>query len=212
MDVEYILPRIASLANPLRVAVLISGTGAGLNALLEHQQTSRTHSTKLILSENNDAYGLIYANKYDIRCKVIPLPNSSNKDLQRTMHEDLINQELTNYNIELIVLNGYMRILTPTFVSKWKGRIINIHPSLLPKFPGANAHRDVIKAKVTESGCTIHLVDDGVDTGYILAQEKVSINSLDNIRSLQEKIKKVEHRLYPKVIDDLSIGKYHIKS
>ncbi|MBT4391391.1 MAG: phosphoribosylglycinamide formyltransferase [Euryarchaeota archaeon] len=212
VEVEYILPRIASLANPLRVAVLISGTGAGLNSLLEHQKTSRTHSTKLILSNNNDAYGLIYGNKYNIKCKVIPLPHSSNKDLQRTMHEDLINQELINSNIELIVLNGYMRILTPSFVSKWKGRIINIHPSLLPKFPGAHAHRDVIKAKVSESGCTVHLVDDGVDTGYILAQEKVSVNSLDNIKSLQEKIKKVEHRLYPKVIDDISIGKYHIKS
>ena len=212
VDEGYILPRIASLLNPLRVAVLISGTGDGLNALLAHQKISRTHSTKLILSNNSNAYGLIYGNKYDIRCKAVPLPKSSNKDLQRLMHEDLINKELINSKIELIVLNGYMRVLTPSFVSKWKGKIINIHPSLLPKFPGAYAHRDAINAKVTESGCTVHLVDDGVDTGYILAQEKVSINSLDDIKSLQEKIKNVEHTLYPKVIDNLSIGKYHIKS
>ena len=134
VDEEYILPRIASLLKPLRVAVLISGTGEGLNALLAHQKISRTHSTKLILSNNSNAYGLIYGNKYNIRCKVVPLPKSTNKDLQRLMHEDLINKELLNSKIELIVLNGYMRVLTPSFVSKWKGKIINIHPSLLPNF------------------------------------------------------------------------------
>ena len=105
-----------------------------------------------------------------------------------------------------------MRILTPEFVVKWKGRIVNIHPSLLPKFPGANAHRDAIKAKVTVSGCTVHLVDSGVDTGHILAQKEIQVLPEDNIKTLQEKIKKIEHELYPEVLDLLSIGKYHSKS
>jgi folate-dependent phosphoribosylglycinamide formyltransferase PurN len=102
-----------------------------------------------------------------------------------------------------------MRILTPSFVAKWKGRIINIHPSLLPNFPGANAHRDVIKAGVKLSGCTVHLVDSGVDTGMILEQIEVEVLPEETIQSLQNKIKKIEHELYPKVLDSLSKGLYH---
>ena len=100
-----------------------------------------------------------------------------------------------------------MRILTPSFVKPWAGRILNIHPSLLPDFPGAHAHRDVIAAKATKSGCTVHFVDSGMDTGPIIAQEEVDVLLEDDEDSLAEKVKLKEHMLYPMVIDMLSSGK-----
>jgi formyltetrahydrofolate-dependent phosphoribosylglycinamide formyltransferase len=209
MEGEYILPRIASLDNPLRLAVLISGSGSGLEALLNYQNTPRLHYTELIISDNRNAKGLKYGYEKNINTKIISLPEITDKIEQRILHEELIHIELIKSKIELIVLSGYMRILTPSFVAKWKGRIINIHPSLLPDFPGANAHRDVIKAGVKLSGCTVHLVDSGVDTGMILEQREVEVLPEETIQTLQNKIKKIEHELYPKVLDSLSEGFYH---
>ena len=108
--------------------------------------------------------------------------------------------------VELIVLSGYMRILTSEFVKPWAGRILNIHPSLLPDFPGAHAHRDVISAGVKKSGCTVHFVDSGMDTGPIIAQKEVEVLADDDESSLGERIKIEEHKLYPKVIDQLAAG------
>ena len=209
MESAYILPRIASLDKPLRLAVLISGSGSGLEALLNYQNTPRLHDTKLIISDNHNAKGLKYGYEKNINTKIISLPEITDKIEQRILHEELIHIELIKSKIELIVLSGYMRILTPSFVAKWKGRIINIHPSLLPDFPGANAHRDVIKAGVKLSGCTVHLVDSGVDTGMILEQREVEVLPEETIQTLQNKIKKIEHELYPKVLDSLSEGFYH---
>ena len=107
----------------------------------------------------------------------------------------------------MIVLSGYMRILTPSLVKPWAGRLLNIHPSLLPAFPGAHAHRDVIAAKVAKSGCTVHFVDSGMDSGPILAQEEVEVSPSDDEDSLAEKVKQKEHILYPAIIDLLSAGK-----
>ena len=212
MERPYILPRIASPDKPLKIAVLISGSGSGLKALLNYQETPRSHITKLIISDNDDAKGLKYGYEKNINTKSIPLPDVSDKKKQRILHEGLIHIELIKSKIELIVLSGYMRILTPSFVTKWKGRIINIHPSLLPDFPGAHAHRDAINAGVKLSGCTVHLVDSGVDTGMILEQREVEILSEETIQTLQNKIKKIEHELYPRVLDSLSEGLYHSKS
>ena len=137
----------------------------------------------------------------------MPLPEIENKDEQRQVHEQEINQVLLDYGIELIVLSGYMRILTPSFVKPWAGRLLNIHPSLLPQFPGAHAHRDVIAAKESKSGCTVHFVDSGMDTGPIIAQEEVEVLPTDTIDDLAERVKKKEHILYPRVIDLISEGK-----
>ena len=108
--------------------------------------------------------------------------------------------------MELVVLSGYMRILTPSFVGKWKGRLVNVHPSLLPDFPGAHAHRDALSAGANITGCTVHLVDEGVDTGPILAQREVPVMADDDVTSLQERVKIAEHILYPEVIDLLCTG------
>ena len=99
-----------------------------------------------------------------------------------------------------------MRLLTPSFVEGWAGRILNIHPSLLPDFPGAHAHRDVIAAGAKKSGCTVHFVDSGMDTGPIIAQAEVDVLESDDEESLAEKVKEKEHLLYPSVIDMLSRG------
>ena len=103
-----------------------------------------------------------------------------------------------------------MRILSPWIVKKWKGRLVNIHPSLLPDFPGAHAHREVISAGVSTTGCTVHMVDEGVDSGPILAQKTVPVLPEDDEKSLQERVKKVEHLLYPETIDLLCSGEFSL--
>ena len=104
------------------------------------------------------------------------------------------------------MLSCYMRILTPWFVRQWKGRLVNIHPSLLPDFPGAHAHRDVLAAGVGVTGCTVHMVDEGVDTGPILAQTQVDVREDDDETSLQERVKHIEHVLYPETLDRICSG------
>ena len=202
MSEPYLRPRKGSIKNPLRIAVLISGSGSGILALLNHQKSNQSpHITKLIISDNMNAGGLRYGTDFGIPAVAISLPDSVDKSQQRIMHENFIHDTLIEYDIELVVLSGYMRILTPTFVSKWKGKLINIHPSLLPKYPGAHAHRDALADGANMTGCTVHLVDEGVDTGKIIAQEEVEILDGDTIDELQERIKKIEHQLYPKVLD-----------
>ena len=117
---------------------------------------------------------------------------------------------LEKYNIEAVILSGYMRILSPLFVRAWKGRLLNIHPSLLPRYPGAHAHRDALADGATVSGCTVHLVDEGVDTGQILAQREVPVLPDDDEHTLSERIKAIEHELYPQVIDAFTTGKFNI--
>ena len=141
-----------------------------------------------------------------MRTEVVELTS----DMERTKHEDLIHEILELHEIEAIILSGYMRILSPTFVEKWEGRILNIHPSLLPNFPGAHAHKDALKAGAKKSGCTVHFVDSGVDSGLIIAQSEANILPEDTIESLQNRIKKLEHRLYPTIIDAFSEGRIEI--
>ena len=197
------LPRIADSDNPLRLAVFISGSGSGMEALLKHQlDTKCSHTTTIVISNIPGVAGLAKAEKYGIPTEVVELPPS----LQRIVHEDMIHKVLINNNVEAIILSGYMRILSPKFISKWEGRLLNVHPSLLPNFPGIHAHRDALKAGANKSGCTVHFVDSGVDSGLIIAQSETSISSDDNEETLQKKVKKLEHTLYPQVIDAFSEG------
>ena len=201
MSEPYLRPRNGSIKNPLRIAVLISGSGSGLLALLNHQQSHQSpHITKLIISDNMNAGGLRYGEDFDIPAVAISLPDSVSKIKQRIMHENLIHDTLMNYDIELVVLSGYMRILSPTFVSKWKGRLINIHPSLLPKYKGLNTHSRAIKNKDKLAGCTVHYVAAKLDSGKIILQKKVKISAKDNPASLKKKVLKQEHKLYPAAI------------
>tara|TARA_Y100001968_G_scaffold187921_1_gene172269 strand:+ start:2732 stop:3409 length:678 start_codon:yes stop_codon:yes gene_type:complete len=206
MSDDFVLPRTGSLEDPIRVAVMISGGGSGLAALLQYQRTSRTHQTTLVIADKEDADGLQHSIDAGVPSLGIPIPMEAEAKERRVTHERLVHAALGEHDIELVVLSGYMRILTPWFVRRWKGRLVNIHPSLLPDFPGAHAHRDVLTAGVDVSGCTVHMVDEGVDTGPILAQVQVDVNEGDDETSLQERIKQVEHVLYPETLDRLCSG------
>lgn len=207
MSLGYELPRVATPEDPTRLAVLISGGGSGLEALLNYQHDHpRCHQTILVLADNPNAGGLEHSSRHGVRSVSIPLPMEINKSERRVAHEHLVHDELVSSGVELVVLSGYMRILTPWFVSRWKGRLVNIHPSLLPDFPGAHAHRDVLAAGVGRTGCTVHLVDEQVDSGLILAQSKIEVKPDDDESTLQERVKKAEHVLYPKTLDRLCSG------
>ena len=215
MDIQkYILPRIGTGKNPIKIAILISGSGSGMKALLEHQlkKENCAHSTELVISNNFKSQGLKHSKSKGISTIVVELPTQGNSEEKRRLHEQLIESELERHDIEVVILSGYMRILSPYFVEKWMGRLLNIHPSLLPNFPGAHAHQEALDAGVKESGCTVHFVDLGVDTGLIIAQQKVLIFPKDNVKELQNRIKTYEHKIYPMVIDALSEGRIEIIS
>ena len=211
MSGDYQLPRIATPEDPLRLAVLISGGGSGLKALLRHQSNGRvSHVTSLVISDVESADGLKHASDSSVNHLSIPPPGGMKGIKRRLEHERRIMEALASHDIEMVVLSGYMRVLTPSFVSNWKGRMVNIHPSLLPAFPGAHAQRDAIDSGAKETGCTVHFVDEGVDTGAIIQQKKVPILPNDTLETLTARIKEEEHDLYPKVLDDISSGKISV--
>ena len=207
VDAGFALPRDGTEEDPVRLGVMISGGGSGLAALLRHQlKQPCSHQTVLVISNRSDAGGLRHAKENLVQHSVVPIPPGQDPEARRLQHEREVHQLLVASNVELVVLSGYMRILSPWFVERWKGRLVNIHPSLLPSFPGAHAHRDVLAAGVEITGCTVHLVDEGVDTGPILAQQSVEVTSDDTEDTLQERVKQAEHELYPKTLDLLCSG------
>ena len=208
MSDEYVLPRKATSDSPLRLAVMISGGGSGLRALLKHQQEAdRAHITTLVIADSESAGGLMHAMDAGVESFSVPLPQELRGAERRKVHEEQIIRIIESKDIEMIVLSGYMRILTSSFVSRWKGRLVNIHPSLLPDFPGAHAQRDALEAGVKVSGCTVHFVDEGADSGPIIEQREVPVLESDTINTLTDRIKQAEHELYPKVLDDISSGR-----
>ena len=208
MSDEYVLPRKAPPDSPLRLAVMISGGGSGLRALLKHQQEAdRAHITTLVIADSESAGGLKHATDAGIESFSVPLPQELRGAERRKAHEEQIIRIIESKDIEMVVLSGYMRILTSFFVSRWKGRLVNIHPSLLPDFPGAHAQRDALEAGVKVSGCTVHFVDEGADSGPIIEQREVPVLESDTIDTLTDRIKQAEHELYPKVLDDISSGR-----
>ncbi len=198
--------RIASSAEPLRCAVFISGSGSGLEALLRFQQHDCHHTTCVVVSNKENAGGLDHAKAYGIPTIVIPHIDVDGKRISREDHEQLIIDELRPYDVELVVLSGYMLLLSPTFIQQYSPNIVNIHPSLLPKFPGAHAHRDVLQSNETLTGCTVHLVDEGMDSGQILGQCRVPIFPGDSEVTLSQRVKVEEHRLYPAIITKIANG------
>ena len=208
MSDEYVLPRKATPDSPLRLAVMISGGGSGLRALLKHQkEADRAHFTTLVIADSESAGGLKHATDAGIESFSVPLPQELRGAERRKAHEEQIIRIIESKDIEMVVLSGYMRILTSFFVSRWKGRLVNIHPSLLPDFPGAHAQRDALEAGVKVSGCTVHFVDEGADSGPIIEQREVPVLESDTIDTLTDRIKQAEHELYPKVLDDISSGR-----
>ena len=204
---EPLIPRIGTSENPIRIAVLFSGSGTGMNALFQHQESkSCTHKTVLSITNKSDAGGIIFANERGIPVEIENVNPELAKQERRVEQEQRIMKHIEQYDVEIIVLSGYMRILSEDFVSAYYPKIINIHPSLLPAFPGADAHSDVLSSQVRVSGCTVHVVDSGVDSGTILGQSRVPVFTGDSRASLAKRVQVEEHRLYPEIIDLICSG------
>ena len=178
----------------IKTAVFISGTGSNLKNLIKFSKTKKSPILiDLIISNTNKAKGLIYANRFNIKKKIFNF--KSNKNAEKNI---LL---ITKKNkIKLICLAGFMKILSQNFIKKFEGKIINIHPSLLPKYKGLNTHEKAIKNKDKFSGCTVHFVTEKLDSGKIIMQKKIKITKNENPISLAKKILKQEHRLYPSAI------------
>ncbi len=177
-----------------RTAVFISGTGSNLKSLIKFSKNKRSPiSIDLIISNNSKAKGLNYAKIYKIKKKVL---NFKNKNLSESKLLSILN----NNDIEMICLAGFMKILSKNFIKKFKGKILNIHPSLLPKYKGLNTHQRVLSNKEKYSGCTVHLVNSKLDSGEVILQKKVKISKNETSISLAKKILTQEHKLYPKAI------------
>ena len=201
--------RVASADDPLRCAILISGSGSGMQAMLEHQQNPDCmHITAVVVSNKSGVKGIERAENLDVPTVVIEASLDLEGDERRISHELEIEQALLDYEVELVILSGYMRLLSPQFVARWEGKILNIHPSLLPDFPGAHAHRDVIASGANKSGCTVHYVDAGMDTGEIIAQCEVEVFPEDTEETLAARVKQFEHILYPMVVDAIAGGDF----
>ena len=180
-------------SNKKNVAVFISGTGSNLKSLIKFSKLKKSPIIiKLIISNNSKAKGLHYANIYKIKKKVF--------DFKNILSEKKVINELKNNDIHLICLAGFMKILSKSFIKNFKGKILNIHPSLLPKYKGLNTHERAIKNKDKYSGCSVHFVNSKLDSGKIISQKKVRINKFDTPKTLAKKILTKEHKLYPAAI------------
>ena len=184
-------------SNKIKTAVFISGTGSNLKNLIKFSLLKKSPiKVCFIVSDNIKAKGLNFAKKYKIKEKTY---NFKNKKLS----ENLILKDLKKNKIKLICLAGFMKILSSNFIKKFDNNILNIHPSLLPKYKGLNTHERVLKNNERFSGCTVHYVNSSLDSGKIILQKKVLISKKDTPSTLKKKILKQEHILYPKAINKL---------
>jgi len=187
-------------APPVRVAVLISGAGSNMAALIDAGQAPDSgYEVVLVLSNIEGAGGLAIAAAKGVASATVA-HKSYGKD--REAHERAVDAALCDAGVEVVALAGYMRVLTPWLVGGWRERMLNIHPSLLPLYPGLDTHARAIAAGDAEAGCTVHLVTEGVDEGPILGQARVPIIEGDTAAALAERVKTAEHQLYPQVLAD----------
>jgi formyltetrahydrofolate-dependent phosphoribosylglycinamide formyltransferase len=186
------------LREPAKVAVLISGAGTNMAALLyASRQPNAAYELVLVASNNPDAPGLKLA-----KAEGVPIVALSHKGIDRVAHDAGINEAIRASGAEYVALAGYMRVLGHDFVAAWRGRILNVHPSLLPKYPGLNTHRAALDAGDARAGCSVHLVTDELDSGEVLGQAEVAVIEGDTEASLAARVLIAEHQLYPRVLAD----------
>jgi formyltetrahydrofolate-dependent phosphoribosylglycinamide formyltransferase len=186
-----------------RVAILISGRGSNMQALIEAAQADRNYPAEiaLVLSNKPDAAGLEIARGLGVTALAVPAKDFGR---DREAHERALDAMLQDHKITIVCLAGYMRILTPWLVARWSGRMLNIHPSLLPAYKGLDTHARALAAGETRHGCTVHLVTEGMDEGPILAQAEVPVLPGDTEDALAARVLAEEHRLYPVALAELS--------
>ena len=180
--------------NKIKTAVFISGTGSNLFSLIKFSQLKKSPiSINMIISNNAKSKGLSYGKRFKVKKKIYNFKIKSSA-------EKKILWELKKDKIDLICLAGFMKILSKNFIDNFKGKILNIHPSLLPKFKGLNTHERALKNKEKFSGCTVHYVNSKLDSGKVILQKKVKITKGETLKTLRDKILKQEHKLYPEAI------------
>ena len=182
----------------VKVAILISGRGSNMQKLIEACEDQNFPAEIVVVGSNNqNALGLEYAKSKSIKTFILDHKNFSNYQNSREEFDKALHQEILKHNVEIICLAGFMRLLSKWFVDKWHNKIINIHPSLLPDFKGANAVEDALKAGAKISGCTTHFVSLEMDAGPIIMQSQVLIDKNDDKDILSQKILAKEHEIYP---------------
>lgn len=189
--------------NKLRVGVLVSGSGTNLQSIIDTMESRKINAEiAVVISDKQDAYALERARRHSIPAVYLEPKGKKKEDYDK----EIINTVM-KYGVDLIVLAGYMRVLTPAFVRRYYGRIINIHPALLPSFPGVNAQKQAFEHGVNVSGCTVHFVDEGVDTGPIIIQKAVYVKEGDTVETLKKRILKEEHKILPAAIQLFAEGR-----
>ena len=187
------------MAEKVRVAVLLSGRGSNMLALAEYKRRDpgRNYEIALVASNVPEARGLVLAKRFGFRTWA-----KSHEGMSRADFDALLEAVLREHNIELIALAGYMRLLSAGFVEQWEGRLLNIHPSLLPLHKGLDTHRRALMAGDEYAGCSVHLVTADLDSGPVLAQAKVKIFPRDDPETLAARVLAEEHKLYPLALDE----------
>ncbi|MCE2400563.1 phosphoribosylglycinamide formyltransferase [Candidatus Poribacteria bacterium] len=192
----------------MKIAVLVSGSGTNLQTLIEqlHEDEASGIEIAVVISDRQKAYALTRAKRAGIPTQIVRTQDFEN----RIAFDATISKHIENYSVELIVLAGFMKLFQPPFVRKYRNRIINVHPSLLPAFPGATPVADTLAYGVKVAGVTVHFVDENIDTGPIIAQTVVPVYDTDDAESLHKRIQIEEHKLYPKVIKRYAQGKLKV--
>jgi len=191
-----------------RIGVLLSGRGSNFEALADSVAAGRIPDAEIaiVISNREGAPGIEKARARGIPARVIP-----SKGLEREAYDRLVVAVLNEERIDLVCLAGFMRLLSPYFVSEFRNRILNIHPSLLPAFPGLEAQRQALEHGVKFSGCTVHFVDEHLDAGPIIAQATVPVRDDDTVESLSARILQEEHRIYSEAVRIVLEGRYRIE-
>ena len=182
------------MRDPKRVAVLISGRGSNMRALIER---ASGYEVALVASNKPQAAGLDW-----VRGRGVPTWAWDSKGVDRETFDRTMSAVLDDHRIGTVALAGFMRILTPYFIQEWRGRILNIHPSLLPKYRGLDTHSRAIEAGDAVAGCSVHVVTEELDAGEVLGQAEVLIEPGDTARALEERVLSVEHELYPRILSE----------
>ena len=191
-----------------KIVVLISGNGSNLQAIIDHCESGNINGEiTCVVSDKDDAYGIQRAEASNIKTEII---NEDKFESRKDFNEELFNL-LLNLNADLIVLAGFMKILNEKTANYFFGKIINIHPSLLPKYPGLNTHTKVIDNKERYHGVSIHYVSSQLDAGPLIAQGQIIVNKDESIERLEERIHKVEHMIYPEVIKLICDNKIYLE-
>lgn len=185
------------MADKIKVGVLISGRGSNLEALADYKRKADpAYEIVLVGSNVPEARGLVLAKRFGLKTWAM-----SHKGMKRAEFDALVDAELRKAGVEVVALAGYMRLLSPEFIAKWEGRILNIHPSLLPHYKGLDTHRRAILGGEEYAGCSVHVVTEELDDGPVVAQARVRIAARDTPESLAERVLVEEHKLYPVALD-----------